>query len=303
MSVPIEAHLVCLALVAVDLLARSLRFRVLLRAVGHELSFRRALAIATVGDAACALTPYRIGGDVARMAALARAGVPKRRALVVLLGEAVQNWIVILTLGGTLGGLYGAAWWRTFVAGLAERHPVGRGSVMLACAGLIAFVVAIPIVRRVRRRRAPLLEAAPRDRPALPLRQVAATLPLAFVSTCARISILPVLMLASVDRLPSIGQALFGSFALLHGPMLLPTPAGAGAVEIGFLAQMRPGLGAARLLLAWRMYTSGLGVALGACTAGAVMMARLVRRHRRSLRTHNASLSPSLSTQSTNACP
>jgi uncharacterized membrane protein YbhN (UPF0104 family) len=63
---------------------------------------------------------------------------------------------------------------------------------------------------------------------------------------------------------PPFDLLTFGSFTLLYSQMVLPTPAGAGVVELGFMG------GAAGefqnngwLLLAWRFYTTGLSVLLG----------------------------------------
>jgi uncharacterized membrane protein YbhN (UPF0104 family) len=57
----------------------------------------------------------------------------------------------------------------------------------------------------------------------------------------------------------------FGSFVLLYSQLVLPTPAGAGAVDLGFLSGMAGDLGAgnAALLIAWRFYTVGAGTLLG----------------------------------------
>jgi uncharacterized membrane protein YbhN (UPF0104 family) len=58
---------------------------------------------------------------------------------------------------------------------------------------------------------------------------------------------------------------MLGSFALLYSQLVLPTPSGAGVVELGFLGGAAGDLGdhQAWLLLAWRFYTNGLGVLLG----------------------------------------
>ncbi|MBA2626785.1 MAG: hypothetical protein H0U85_02160 [Gemmatimonadales bacterium] len=60
-----------------------------------------------------------------------------------------------------------------------------------------------------------------------------------------------------------------GSFALLYVQLLLPTPSGAGAVELGFLggAAGELGKGEGALLVAWRFYTNGVGLILGAWLA------------------------------------
>ena len=63
-----------------------------------------------------------------------------------------------------------------------------------------------------------------------------------------------------------------GSFALLYSQLILPTPSGAGAVELGFLGGAAGDLGHNEgwLLLAWRFYTNGIGVLLGVWLAANV---------------------------------
>jgi uncharacterized membrane protein YbhN (UPF0104 family) len=57
----------------------------------------------------------------------------------------------------------------------------------------------------------------------------------------------------------------FGSFALLYSQMVLPTPSGAGVVELGYLGGGAGALveGQGWILVAWRFYTNGIGVVLG----------------------------------------
>ena len=67
----------------------------------------------------------------------------------------------------------------------------------------------------------------------------------------------------------SVPTLVVGSFVLIYGQMILPTPAGAGAVELGFLAGAAGDLGGGShwLLLMWRLYSSGLGTAAGVAWA------------------------------------
>jgi uncharacterized membrane protein YbhN (UPF0104 family) len=97
---------------------------------------------------------------------------------------------------------------------------------------------------------------------------VAASLPCTAINVVTRVAVLPVLVLTLPDH-PPLGPVLLGSFALLYSQLILPTPSGVGAVELGFLAGAAGDLGddAGRLLLAWRFYTSGAGVLLGAALA------------------------------------
>src|SRR4029077_6657297 len=85
---------------------------------------------------------------------------------------------------------------------------------------------------------------------------------LSLLSLGARLAILPILTRTAVSP-PPFGAVTLSSFSLLYGQVLLPTPSGAGAVELGFLAGGAgiAGAAATRLLLAWRFYTALLPIA------------------------------------------
>jgi hypothetical protein len=57
----LEAHLICCALVVIDLVTRALRFQWLLAGLRVPVSFRDAFVMTPVGDAAAAITPNRLG--------------------------------------------------------------------------------------------------------------------------------------------------------------------------------------------------------------------------------------------------
>jgi uncharacterized membrane protein YbhN (UPF0104 family) len=90
---------------------------------------------------------------------------------------------------------------------------------------------------------------------------------------------LPVLALALPDH-PPVGVMMVGSFVLLYSQLVLPTPAGVGAVELGFLAGLAGDLGSGEgeLLVAWRFYTVGAGALLGAILAVSIVGVRPVLR-------------------------
>lgn len=275
---PIEAHLLCGALVAVDVVARAARMRLVLQTLGHRVSPRRLVAVALVGDAASSLTPFRAGGDVARAAALRRAGVPSSRLVLALAAEAVQTWSVILGGGAALVWLYGGAAWASFAGGLAELgHRISPA--MIALVVLVSGALGAVLLRRLRSlpTRARARGAATRRPPMLPL---LVTLPLTVVSIGARVLILPVLASTASGSL-SFGAAALASFALLHSQMILPAPAGAGAVDLGFLAGVS-GAEAGLLLVWWRLYTAGIGVAIGSALAAAALGRGAVSRRRAS---------------------
>jgi uncharacterized membrane protein YbhN (UPF0104 family) len=98
-----------------------------------------------------------------------------------------------------------------------------------------------------------------------------ASLPLSAYAMAARIAILPVLA-STLPSPPAPGAVIFGSFALLYSQMILPTPSGAGVVELGFLGGAAGELGAEEgwILLAWRFYTNGVGLLLGIWLAASI---------------------------------
>ncbi len=261
-----EALLVCLVLVGLDLLARALRIRLVVRGLGHRLGLADAFVLNSYGDAACALTPLRLGGEPARLAGLLRSGVPAAAAFVAISLEALAAWPVVIAAAGWLTWSYAPEWWATagprFGAAIADAWP---WLVLVVVASLIAWRYArrrvrAPATRQVRR---PIRRVMVYWR-RMPTGVLLATVPFSFVNLLTRVAILPVLVLA-LPHPPPLGPVAVGSFALLYSQLILPTPAGAGPVELGFLSGAAGNLGGEEgpLLLAWRFYTSGIGVALG----------------------------------------
>jgi uncharacterized membrane protein YbhN (UPF0104 family) len=114
-----------------------------------------------------------------------------------------------------------------------------------------------------------------------------ATVPLTLVNIAARVAILP-LLAQTLDQPQTLAATVVGSFALVYAQAMIPTPAGAGAVELGFLGGAAGNLGAgeAELLVSWRMYTTVLGTisgaVLGACRFRADVITFVLRRPGRS---------------------
>jgi uncharacterized membrane protein YbhN (UPF0104 family) len=281
---PLQAHLICVALVAADLVARAWRIQWLIQGLGHRISFRDSFVLNAFGDAACALTPLRIGGEPARLAGMLRSKVPATAAFVAISLEVIAAWPVILIAAGWLIWQYAPAWWtlagpRLGAAAVAAWPWV----VLVAALSLIAWrkarKIASPAARQLRR---PIRRALVywRRMPRWPL---IASVPMTLVNLATRVAILPVLALTLPDP-PAIGPLTVGSFALLYSQLILPTPSGAGAVELGFLGGAAGDLGAGEggLLLAWRIYTNGIGVLLGVVLAahiyGWTALRQLARR-------------------------
>jgi hypothetical protein len=90
-------------------------------------------------------------------------------------------------------------------------------------------------------------------------------------------------LLMAYAPMESFTSVMVGSFALIYSQLLLPTPAGAGGVEIGFVAGFASSLSGAEvasLLVTWRLFSLVLPAGLG----GVLLLRDLLRR-RRSART------------------
>ena len=269
---PLEAHIVCISLVATDFLVRAWRIQWIMRGLRIQLRLRDALVLNAFGDAANALTPLRLGGEPARLAGLLRTGVRMTPALVGITLEAVASRLVLLAASAWLIWQYAPAWWSAAGPGLrAAAETAWPWVVLVLLVGVTIWWytrrVLSPTTKRLRR---PLRRVMVylRRMPRWPL---LASLPLSAIAMAARIAILPVLVLT----LPSSaepGPVIFGSFALLYSQMVLPTPSGAGVVELGFLGGAAGELGDAQgwILLVWRVYTNGIGVVLGVWLAAAI---------------------------------
>ena len=261
----LEAHLICVGLVAADLLARAWRIQWIIQGLGYPLSVKDAFILNAFGDAACALTPLRIGGEPARLAGMLRSRVPATAAFVAISLEVLAAWPVIIVAAGWMAWHFAPAWWATAGPRLMAAAEAAWPWVLLVTVVSVAVWwyarrIASPAVRHVRR---PVRRALVYWR-RMPMWPLVASLPLSFLNLASRTAILPVLAL-TLPSPPEIGPMLVGSFALLYSQLILPTPSGAGAVELGFLGGAAGDLGsrAGWLLLAWRFYTNGVGVLLG----------------------------------------
>jgi uncharacterized membrane protein YbhN (UPF0104 family) len=269
----LQAHVVCLGLVAADLLARAWRIQWIIRGLGHRISLWDSFVLNAFGDAACALTPLRLGGEPARLAGMLRSRVPAPAAFVAISLEVLAAWPVIIVAAGWLAWRYAPEWWQ-------EAGP----RLSAAAAGAWPWVVAVAILSWLAWRSARQKVSSPAARQLrrpvrramvywrrMPRWPLVASVPMSLVNLATRVAILPVLALA-LPSPPPMGPLALGSFALLYSQLVLPTPSGAGAVELGFLGGAAGDLGADEgwLLLAWRIYTNGIGVLLGVVLAARV---------------------------------
>lgn len=282
----LQANLLCILLVAVDLVARTWRLQWILRGLQFEVPFSEVFTINVVGDAASAVTPLRVGGDPARLAALTQARVPLAASVVAILIETVVMWPVLIAVAGWLALIYAPAWWRGAAPHVTSTAAMAWPWVLAICA---ATALGWWVTRRfaphtsdVMRRGTRRALAYWRRTPAWPM---AAAIPLTLVSVAAKVAILPVLA-STLRTPPALGPLTFASFLLVYGQLVLPTPSGAGVVEFGFLGGMVGDLGVRyrALLVIWRMYTTftlvALGVLLGIQRYGSTVVAAILRRRR-----------------------
>lgn len=268
----LQAHLACLGLVGIDLLARAWRIQWIVRGLGHRITVKDAFVLNAFGDAACALTPLRLGGEPARLAGMLRSGVPASAALVGISFEVLAAWPVIIVAAGWLIWEFAPAWWHSVgpALGIAAREA-WPWVVAVVVVSLVAWGYAVrissPVARQLRRPLHRILVYW-RRMPGWPL---LASMPLSLINLVSRVAILPVLALTLTNP-PPTGPVALGSFALLYSQLVLPTPSGAGPVELGFLGGAAGNLGQSQgwLLLLWRFYTSGISVLLGVAIAGRI---------------------------------
>jgi uncharacterized membrane protein YbhN (UPF0104 family) len=265
----LEAHLLCLAIVGLDILGRSLRLRWYLKGLGTELSFSHALTATAWGDAAAGLTPLRFGGEAAKFAGLIRGNVRPGTALLGLGLEAIVTYPLVFLFGFWLAFSYAPSWW-------TEAKPLLDQAIVVGWPWLVGIVVLAILGgwaalrwhhRQARTTGEPTvgLKAAVNQ---VPRWVILVGIPLSFYNIIGRTLVLP-LLASTLPQHPPFGVMMLGSFALLYSQLLLPMPAGAGAVDFGFLAGVAGDLGPDRggLLIAWRLYTVGLGAILGVAIA------------------------------------
>ena len=260
------SHVACACLCLADLLARALRLRWYLGGLGLSVTMREAFRATIWGDAAAGLSPMRFGGELAKFAALLQARVTPAVAVAALGLEALVTYPIVAAVGGWLAIQYAPDWWShagpAVEQGLRSRWP--------AAAAVLALLMSLGALAWWRRRGAAVTDPAG-ARSALarmPGWPVLAGIPLSLFNVVARILMLPLLAL-TLPAHPPFGVLAFGSFLLLYSQLVLPTPAGAGVVELGFLAGVagQLGAGSTSLLVAWRCYTVGAGIVLGVASA------------------------------------
>ncbi len=261
----LTANLVCVALVALDLAVRAWRIQWILAGTHCRVGFRDAVVLNAIGDAAAAVTPNRIGAEPARLGGAVLSGVPVAAGFVAIAIETLVMAITTIVVAVWLSVRYAPEWWHTAGPALQDTFDDAWPWIFaLLVAGAVAWWSVrryAPALSHSMRRGTRRAWVYARRMPRWPLVMCAVT---SVLSIAARVAILPVLAL-TLPHPPPLGPLLFASFALVYAQVLLPTPSGAGVVELGFLggAVGNLGVGYKSLLLLWRFYTTVLLIALG----------------------------------------
>jgi len=232
---PVAAHVACIVLLGLDVGSRTVRLWLLLRGLRCDVPLVHVAASIGASDAAAAITPMRLGGGPTQIAVLARAGVPVARGASALGLEAVATYPAALLVGAWLA-VRGGGSWRRAVAPLVPRAPARLTAIV---ALLLALSVLLLWGARRLRRRLPATTGAmarPNVREELVLMArlppgiAVAAVALGAVHVVARVAMLPVLTRA-LPAPPPLDVAALGSYALIYGQLVAPTPSGAGLVE------------------------------------------------------------------------
>ena len=254
---------ICLILVAVDLAVRALRIHLFLRGAGHPLPYWEVFVLNVFGDAAAVVTPLRIGGEPARLGGMLFAGVPLTAAIPLLAVEVVSYSVVVAVAAFVAGLFYAPGWWRKVGPGIIDSV---QWALPWIGAVLVLSVLVWWLVRRARaaKGKPPKVRiewSAARGALGWPL---AASVPLTLLSVACRVAVLPVLA-QTLPAPPALAVLAVSSFALIYGQLFVPTPGGAGAIELAFSSGAAGDLGGSlgTVFLVWRACTTALPVVLG----------------------------------------
>src|SRR6266568_7034548 len=260
-------HLLALALLGVDSVARAWRIQLATWTAGGRLSFSHAFRLNLYGEAASQLTPNRLGGEPARFLGLNEARLRPVTGIVAIGVEVACEWPVFLLVGAALFGYY-VPDWQDAARSWLRRHRAGE----LVTVEIIALVVLVTVYLLQRLARAGFIRHRVRRQWRVawahvrraPRWALGAGALLTVVSLAARALILPALVWGLPDR-PPLAQMFFGALALLHAPLIVPLPSGGGGLEVAFLNGFAGSFGARQvtMLLWWRFYTAILLTVFG----------------------------------------
>ncbi len=255
-------HLACVALVVLNLIVRTWRTQVIFHGLSQRVSFFDVAAANLAGDSAAALTPMRFGGIPAQVAFFQRIGTSPQLSLPVLLVESVLLYPVYAVLGAALAISAGLEWLELLqTAG----STAGRLARNLGGLFLLGWLIVL-IARRAAPGKSRMVGRSMREGISLVrgmgLGPALITVPLTVIDVASRIALLPLLSV-SVSSAPPADVLAIASFAMLYGQIAMPTPGGAGIVDLGLMGGVAGNLGAdaGGIVMWWRIYTAGLHIA------------------------------------------
>jgi uncharacterized membrane protein YbhN (UPF0104 family) len=253
----------CLGLLLLNLVVRTWRTQVIFGGLGHPVAFADVATANLAGDAAAALTPLRVGGLPAQIAFFQRIGAPPQVTVPTLLVESILLYPVYAVLGGWLALTAGLEW-----LALLKSFSTTAGRLLTNVGGLFLLGwLLVLIVRRAAPTRSRMVGRSIKEGITLTRRMgwrvPALTVPLTVVDVLTRIALLPLLAFG-VPGAPAANVLAIASFAMLYGQIAMPTPGGAGIVDMGLMggAAGNLGSGAGDIVLWWRMYTVGVHMLL-----------------------------------------
>ena len=289
MALPLRAHLLALALTAIDIAARATKLRWGARAIGFDLPIRPALRATLGGDFGGAITPSRSGTEPTRFLILTEAKIGAGNAMVLLFTElalevfslvvfVVALAIALPRLGGALAGFAGVVggFLALLVGGLTIAsilsHPDRRRGAPPRWAEFLGLhAIRWRRLQQTLRQLRERLGALKRAKRGWALAAIAASL----VHVAARISVLAALVLTVAPSVP-LAPLILWPLTLYYGAGIAPAPGGGGVVEVayrGALGGIIPAAWLGASLVWWRFYTFYLPMVAGAIVAG-----RAVRR-------------------------
>ncbi|MBD0321002.1 MAG: flippase-like domain-containing protein, partial [Gemmatimonadetes bacterium] len=191
------------------------------------------------------------------------AGVPLTAAIPLLAVEVVSYSVVVAVAACVAGLFYAPGWWRKVGPAIIDSVQWALPWIGVVVAGsvLVWWLVRRRRAARGKRPKHPIEWSAARGALGWPL---AASVPLTLLSVACRVAVLPVLA-QTLPAPPALPVLAVSSFALIYGQLFLPTPGGAGAIELAFSSGAAGDLGGSlgTVFLVWRACTTGLPVLLG----------------------------------------
>ncbi len=288
---PLWAHTTAVAIVALEVLARALKFKLSALCLRIPLSINTCLRVCLGGDFGAAITPGRSGAEPARFLVLSEAGVPPARNLLLLFLELLLEMsslaVVVIGLGiyfrqeagAALGGVLG-------VVGAYSAVVLGIGAlgVVLSRGDTSGPPPAWAVTLRLTGRRWRTVQRALKRIRSSVIEVRGARfgfLGLAWIASVAHIMlrtmILPLLVYA-LGVVAPLAPLVLWPLALVYGAVVAPVPGGGGLIEITFkhfLGDSIPAPIFGATLVWWRFYTFYLYVILGAFAAGRTVMRAL----------------------------